>query len=213
MIIAPVHGGGEPDKAVLRQVGAVLGGVLGLIVIVVFMPNLEASRRFWSLSARVTSSPDGSPSAGRARRTRVQTSLAFGILLLSGFGPTTDPVVARDRVLGILLGAAVMGVIDQTLWPVQARLAMRPTLARALRLMATWRAGARRGDGGPAEHPRGLRTKVYRRCRRRSPIETSREWKATPIRPRPARRATWSWTSSPTRRRSCRASSPRPDSG
>jgi hypothetical protein len=56
-----------------------------------------------------------------------------------------------------------MGVIDQVLWPVQARRAMRPTLARALRLMAELaRVGVPRDDGGLADHPKGLRTVVYR---------------------------------------------------
>ena len=65
--------------------------------------------------------------------------------------------------LGILLGAGVMGVIDQVLWPVQARRAMQPTLARALRLMATLaRVGARRGDGQLADHPKACATAVYR---------------------------------------------------
>ena len=93
----------------------------------------------------------------------IQTALAFGIMLLGDFGPTTDLVSGRDRVLGILLGAGVMGVIDQVLWPVQARRAMRPTLARALRLMAELaRVGARRDDGRPADRPRGLRAEIYR---------------------------------------------------
>src|SRR5262245_64162705 len=87
-----------------------------------------------------------------------------GIVLLGGFGPTTDLVGARDRVLGILLGAAVMGVIDQVLWPVRARQQLRPALARALRLMAALaRAGARDADGRPrADHPGGLRVGIYR---------------------------------------------------
>ena len=164
VIIVQTTVGATLSKAVLRQVGAVLGGVLGLIAIVVFMPNLHDLTSFlvvlgagYLVAAWITVGGPRTAYAG------IQTALALGIVLLGGFGPTTDLVGARDRVLGILLGAGVMGVIDQTLWPVQARRAMRPTLARALRLMATLaRVGARRGDGGLADHPRGLRTKVYR---------------------------------------------------
>ena len=164
VIIVQTTVGATLSKAVLRQVGAVLGGALGLIAIVVFMPNLHDLTAFlvvlgagYLVAAWITVGGPRTAYAG------IQTALALGIVLLSGFGPTTDLVGARDRVLGILLGAGVMGVIDQTLWPVQARRAMRPTLARALRLMATLaRVGARRGDGGPADHPKGLRTKVYR---------------------------------------------------
>src|SRR5678815_858805 len=41
VIIAQTTVGANLSKAVLRQVGAVLGGLLGLIAIVVFMPNLS----------------------------------------------------------------------------------------------------------------------------------------------------------------------------
>jgi multidrug resistance protein MdtO len=163
VIIAQTTVGANLSKAVLRQVGAVLGGVLGLIAIVVFMPNLHDLTSFlvvlgagYLVAAWITVGGPRTAYAG------MQTALALGIVLLSGFGPTTDLVGARDRVLGILLGAGVMGVIDQVLWPVQARRAMRPTLARALRLMAVLaRVGARPGDGQVADHPRGLRTRVY----------------------------------------------------
>jgi multidrug resistance protein MdtO len=163
VIIAQTTVGANLSKAVLRQVGAVLGGLLGLIAIVVFMPNLHDLTSFlvvlgagYLVAAWITVGGPRTAYAG------MQTALALGIVLLSGFGPTTDLMGARDRVLGILLGAGVMGVIDQVLWPVQGRRAMRPTLARALRLMAELaRVGARRGDGGLADHPKGLRTKVY----------------------------------------------------
>jgi uncharacterized membrane protein YccC len=164
VVIAQTTVGANLSKAVLRQVGAVLGGLLGLIAIVVFMPNLHDLTAFLVvLGAGYLVAAWINVGGPRTAYAGIQTALALGIVLLSGFGPTTDLVGARDRVLGILLGAGVMGVIDQVLWPVQARRAMRPTLARALRLMAVLaRVGARHGDGRLADHPKGLRTKVYR---------------------------------------------------
>ena len=164
VVIAQTTVGANLSKAVLRQVGAVLGGLLGLIAIVVFMPNLHDLTSFLVvLGAGYLVAAWINVGGPRTAYAGLQTALALGIVLLSGFGPTTDLVGARDRVLGILLGAGVMGVIDQVLWPVQARRAMRPTVARALRLMAELaRVGARRGDGQLADHPKGLRTKVYR---------------------------------------------------
>ncbi len=164
VIVAQSTVGANARKAVLRQVGAVLGGLLGLIVIVVFMPNLGGIAAFlvvmtagYFIAGWITVGGPRTAYAG------IQTALAFGIMLLGDFGPTTDLVSGRDRVLGILLGAGVMGVIDQVLWPVEARRAMRPTLARALRLMAELaRVGARRDDGQPADRPRGLRAEIYR---------------------------------------------------
>jgi len=154
--------GANLSKAVLRQVGALFGGFLGLVVIVAFMPNLHGLTSYliavgvalWIAAWIAVGGP-------RTAYAGIQTALALGIMLLGDFGPTTDLVSGRDRVLGILLGAAVMGVIDQTLWPIQARRAMRPTVARALRMMAELgRAGREPGTG--AAHPRGLRARIYR---------------------------------------------------
>ena len=164
VIVAQSTVGANAMKAVLRQVGAVFGGLLGLVAIVVVMPNLTG------LAALLVVTSAGFFIAGwiavggpRTAYAGIQTALAFAILLLAGFGPTTELVAGRDRVLGILLGAAVMGVIDQVLWPVQARRAMRPTVARALRLMAqAARLGTVLPDGRPAEHPTGLRAQIYR---------------------------------------------------
>lgn len=161
VIVAQSTVGANTSKAVLRQIGAVLGGVLGLIAVVVFMPNLQGLASFlvvatmgYSIAAWIAAGGPRTAYAG------IQTALAFGILMLNDFGPQTDLVAGRDRVIGILLGAAIMGVIDQVIWPVQARRAMRPTLARALRMMASLaRAGAR--TGGPGDHPRGFRARIY----------------------------------------------------
>ena len=162
VIVGGATVGANLSKAVLRQVGGMLGGILGLVVIVVLMPNLHGLTSFllalgvsFGIAAWIAVGGPRTAYAG------LQTALALGIMLLSDPGPTTDLVSGRDRVLGILLGAAVMGVIDQALWPVQARRAMRPTVARALRLMAEL-ARAGREPGGSADHPRGLRAKIYR---------------------------------------------------
>jgi len=164
VIIAQSTVGANATKAVLRQVGAVFGALLGLVVIVVFMPNLAGIAAFLVVMS-VGFFVAGWIAVGgpRTAYAGIQTALAFAILLLAGFGPTTELVGGRDRVLGILLGAAVMGVIDQVLWPVQARRAMRPAVARALRLMAqVARLGTVGPAGRPAEHPRGLRAQIYR---------------------------------------------------
>jgi len=164
VIVAQSTVGATVTKAILRQVGAILGGVLGLIVIVVLMPNLHNFASFlvvmaggyWIASWITVGGP-------RTAYAGIQTALAFGIMLLSSFGPTTDLLTGRDRVIGILLGAAVMGMLDLTIWPVQARSALRPTLASALRMMA---ALARVGTGGDASEtttrpPLALRARIY----------------------------------------------------
>jgi len=164
VMIAQTTVGATITKAILRQVGAVLGGLMGLIAIAVFMPNLRGLPGFLAvLGAGYLAAAWVTVGGPRTAYAGIQMALALGIVLLGEFGPTTDLVGARDRVLGILLGAAVMGVIDQALWPVRARRQMRPALARALRLMAALaRVGARDGDGRLRDHPAGLRTGIYR---------------------------------------------------
>ena len=59
----------------------------------------------------------------------LQVGIAFGVTVLAVFGPTTDLVPPRDRVLGVLLGICVMGIIYHVVWPVRASRAVRPALA------------------------------------------------------------------------------------
>jgi multidrug resistance protein MdtO len=137
LIIAQSTLGASVYKALLRLAGAVLGGLLGLIVIAVVMPNMEGlgwlmppvAACFWMASWLVVGSP-------RISYAGLQAGIAFGIAVLDVFGPTTDLVPPRDRVLGIVLGIVVMGVIQHFIWPVQASRAVRPALAAALRVMA-----------------------------------------------------------------------------
>jgi multidrug resistance protein MdtO len=51
--------------------------------------------------------------------------------VLHGLGPSHDLVVARDRVIGIVLGNLVMSAVFTTLWPVGVGEAARRALARA----------------------------------------------------------------------------------
>jgi uncharacterized membrane protein YccC len=66
----------------------------------------------------------------------LQAGYAFGIATLDAFGPATDLAPPANRVLGVLLGIAVMGFVYHWIWPVRASRAMRPALGSALRAMA-----------------------------------------------------------------------------
>jgi hypothetical protein len=90
--------------------------------------------------------------------------MAFGVSVLDAFGPATDLVPPRDRVLSILLGIAVTGAIYHWIWPVRAGRAMRPALATALRAMAVLAEWSRAPGGYAAEVAAAARhrTRVYR---------------------------------------------------
>jgi multidrug resistance protein MdtO len=118
VIVAQTSLGASYRMSVLRIVGAILGGLLAYVFIIVLQPALETIAGFllavapvcW-LAAWVGS---GSP---RIAYIGTQIGFSFANAVLPGYGPVTELNTAWDRVLGILLGIIVVGVIDYLLWP------------------------------------------------------------------------------------------------
>jgi len=136
-IVAKSSFGASIYQALLRLAGAVLGGLLGLAMIVAVMPNAEGL--IWMLlpfAAGVWIAAWITAGSSRISYAGVQIGMALAIAVVDVFGPTTDLVPPRDRVLGILLGIAVLTLVYEAVWPVRASRAMRPALASALRAMA-----------------------------------------------------------------------------
>ena len=136
VIVSQTSFGATIQKSLLRIGGAAFGGALGIVTIMVAMPNITAlggllivaGLGFW-VSAWIA--------AGSARISYMgmQAGMAFAMCVTDPSGPTTDLTPAKDRVLGILVGIVAMLFVD-ALWPVRARLAMWKPLARALRALA-----------------------------------------------------------------------------
>ena len=137
LLVAQSTFGASVYKSVLRLAGAALGGLLGLLVIMAVMPTVESlawilppfAACFWIASWLMSGS-------SRISYVGVQAGYAFAIATLEVFGPTTDLAPPANRVLGVLLGIAVMGLVSHYVWPVRASRAMRPALAAALRAMS-----------------------------------------------------------------------------
>ena len=129
--------GASVQKGVLRLAGSALGGVLGVLTLTYIFPNLDSIGGFWVPFAAVTALAAyitfGSPAISYGG---YQIGLAFYKCVLQSYGPYTELRVVRDRLLGILLGLAVFGVINTQLWPVKALAATRAKLASALRTLA-----------------------------------------------------------------------------
>ena len=134
VIVAETSLGAEYRKSVMRIMGAILGGLLAYVFIIVLEPALETIAGFmlsiapvmW-LSAWVGS---GSP---RIAYVGTQIGFAFAHAVLPGYGPVTDLESARDRVLGILLGITVVGVIDYVIWPQRSERMLTKKLAASMR--------------------------------------------------------------------------------
>jgi uncharacterized membrane protein YccC len=133
VVVAQSSLGADYRKSVMRIMGASLGGLLAYVFIIVLQPALDTIAGFllaiapacW-LSAWVGS---GSP---RIAYIGTQIGYSFAHAVLPGYGPVTDLESARDRVLGILLGITVVGVIDYLLWPQRSDRMLPTRLAKTL---------------------------------------------------------------------------------
>jgi multidrug resistance protein MdtO len=100
-------------------------------------PHLDSIAGFWipfaavtGLAAYVTFSGPSLSYCG------YQIGLAFYKCTLQSYGPYTELRVVRDRLIGILLGLSVFGLINSRLWPVKALETTRAKLASALQTLA-----------------------------------------------------------------------------
>ena len=129
--------GASVQKGVLRFAGSALGGGLGVIALTCIFPYLDSIGGFWfpfaavtALAAYVTFSSPALSYCG------YQIGLAFYKCTLQSYGPYTELRVVRDRLIGIVLGLTVFGLIDNWLWPVKAIETARAKLSVALRALA-----------------------------------------------------------------------------
>ncbi len=150
VIVAQSTTGAGTQKAILRVAGTLLGCALGLGLVVFAMPRLESlfglllvlTGTFFVAAWIVVGSP-------RTAYAGMQAGMALAMYALDVFGPATNLVVGRDRVVGILVGIVIMTTIDRWLWPVFAERGLRDHMAAAMRAMASLsRVGL--PDGGDA---------------------------------------------------------------
>ena len=130
--------GASHQKQVLRIAGALLGGfVIGMGAQVFILPYIDSIAGFTVLFVAVifigawfaTSSP-------RLSYFGVQIAVAFCLINLQEFHFQTSLTVARDRVIGILLGLFMMWLFFDHLWSKPAGVEMRKTFVSTLRLLA-----------------------------------------------------------------------------
>src|SRR5499427_8400662 len=112
ILVAQSSFGATARKGLLRLVGATLGGALGLLVIVVVMPNMDSLASLLIVVA-VCMALAGWINSGSSRISYAgfQTALAFSLSALNDLGPTTNLEPARDRVIGVLLGIIIAGLV------------------------------------------------------------------------------------------------------
>jgi uncharacterized membrane protein YccC len=117
--------------------GAVLGGLCAYLYVLVFQSQLDtivgfavATAPIWALAAWISVGSERIAYLGR------QVGFSFAMFVLHDFGPVTDLYLSRDRVLGILLGFIVMGILDYALWPRRSITLARHHTTAALHTLA-----------------------------------------------------------------------------
>ncbi|MEJ1965537.1 MAG: FUSC family protein [Gammaproteobacteria bacterium] len=107
------------EKLSLRIIGCLVGAAAGIAAIVWVIPAIDS---IWALLAVVFVGTlcGGWVAAGSSRIAYAgfQFVFAFFLCVIQGTGPAFDLTIARDRVIGILIGNAVMYLVFTRLWPV-----------------------------------------------------------------------------------------------
>ena len=108
-------------KGTLRIVGCLIGGALALFTIVFLMPHMETIASLVVVVA-CASAIAGWVATGSERISYagLQIAFAFFYSVFQGYAPDTDLDNVRNRVVGILFGLIVTGLVFQYIWPERA---------------------------------------------------------------------------------------------
>jgi multidrug resistance protein MdtO len=130
--------GASRQKLVLRLGGALLGGfVIGMGAQVFILPNIDSIAAFTVLFIVVAAFASWiMTSSSRLSYLGVQVAIAFFLINLQEFTIQTSLAVARDRVVGVLLGLLMMWLAFDHLWSARAGVEMRRVFVSGLRLLA-----------------------------------------------------------------------------
>jgi multidrug resistance protein MdtO len=129
--------GATLHKGVLRIGGCVIGGALALLTIVFLMPHMD------TIASLVVVVACASAIAGWAATgsemisyAGLQIAFAFFYSVFQGYAPDTDLDNVRNRVVGILFGLIVTGLVFAYIWPERTIDRFRDALRAALRQLA-----------------------------------------------------------------------------
>ena len=130
--------GASHQKQFLRFAGALIGGfVIGIGAQVLILPGIDSIGGFALLFAIVAGlSAWIATSSPRLSYLGLQIAAAFCLMNLEEFKFQSSLAVARDRVVGILLGLFMMWVAFDWLWSAPAGVEMKRTFVSTIRSLA-----------------------------------------------------------------------------
>ena len=129
--------GATLHKGILRIGGCVIGGALALLTIVFLMPHMETIASLVVVVA-CASAIAGWVATGSEMISYagLQIAFAFFYSVFQGYAPDTDLDNVRNRVVGILFGLIVTGLVFAYIWPEHTIDRLRDALRQALRQLA-----------------------------------------------------------------------------
>lgn len=118
LIVAQPGLGNTQRKIILRLVGASIGSVFALVTIVYLTPRVDTIFGLLCIvlpvlafSSWISAGEENVSYAG------VQIMFTFALATLEAYGPVTELTEVRDRIVGIILGIIVAGVIHTLIRP------------------------------------------------------------------------------------------------
>jgi multidrug resistance protein MdtO len=125
------------EKLTLRVIGCLVGAATGIAAIVLLVPSLTSIGELMIVvfvgafvSAWVAA---GGP---RIAYAGFQIAFAFFLCMIQGSAPAFDMAIARDRVIGILIGNIVSYLVFTLIWPVSVTQRIDPAIAALLRRLS-----------------------------------------------------------------------------
>jgi len=122
------------EKLTLRIVGCLVGAAAGYGTMIFLIPYLT------SITALMVVVFGGALAAGyvaagspRISYAGFQMAFAFFLCVIQGPSPAFDLTIARDRVIGILIGNVVVYLLFTNLWPISVGRRIDPAIAALLR--------------------------------------------------------------------------------
>lgn len=140
--------GGSRQKQMLRFAGAIMGGVIlglgGQIFVLPYLSSIAGFTVFFVVAMGIaawfaTSGP-------RLSYFGFQIAAGFCLINVQEFKIQTSLAIARDRVVGILLGLFTMWLVFDQIWGAPAAVEMKKTFISSLRLLAEFARGPRSWD-------------------------------------------------------------------
>lgn len=125
------------EKISLRLAGTVVGGMIGMLALIFLLPSIDGIGGLMAI-VFVATLPAAWLAVGSERLSYAgfQWAFAFYLVVIQGSGPAYDLTLARDRVIGVLIGNLVTAFVFTRIWPVSIAPRVDAALKDALRSLA-----------------------------------------------------------------------------